>query len=846
MAKITDVHVRRLFRLLEGGATLRRAAHRAGIDRKTARRYWRMKRLPSEIERPLRTWRTREDPFVGVWAEVEAQLTQAPRLQAKTLFVWLQQKYPGRFQDEQVRTLQRRVQAWRALCGPGREVYFSQVHHPGRLCASDFTHLSGLDVTLGGQRFEHLAYHFVLTYSNWESVSLCFSESFASLSEGLQNALGELGGVPERHRSDRLSSAVNNLSDAREFTERYQGLLGHYGLVGEKINARQAHENGDVESSHGHFKEALDQALLLRGSRDFVSRESYTAFVQEVVRQRNAGRSQRLAQERQVLRPLPARRLDSYQRLSVTVSSGSLIRVQNNVYSVHSRLIGARLEVHLHAEDLEVWYGQTCVATLPRLRGRCKQHIDYRHVIDTLVRKPGALANYRYREELFPTSRFRLAYDELHERQPRQPRQPARADAAYLQILQLAAHESEVAVDEALRVLLASDEPLSLAAVEAFVRRGQQAPQVTDVVVEPTDLASFDVLLTNREVVDDQEDEHGSGGDGHAGDGHAGDGHAGDRSAVAADVVLEGAAPADDAGQLCGAGAAGAQGDAVVRAVPVGTGAGGVRGAACAPDRAAAASVAVALGEGPGAFRVGASAGGGGAAGADFVGREFCPAPRECVGVWQIGLGQDASVGRAGPGADSSGPHGVFRHVQLVGAGAALGQARVEVGQSTEAAEWLRGLDHRRPGVCAAEPGGDGGVVHAHGGALRAWQCVVDEQLTVLEVGDDFQRPDDDGGGDRSAGAPQRDLGTEHLELPFGTGQEGEGVGGSVGVGSLPRATSEVLGVGDGGSGDRRLPARGPCSAAFAVAARPLTPLRKAHGPAETPWGKVIVAKGER
>ena len=826
MAKITDVHVRRLFRLLEGGATLRRASHRAGIDRKTARRYWRMKRLPSEIERPLRTWRTREDPFVGVWAEVEAQLTLAPRLQAKTLFGWLGQKYPGRFQDEQLRTLQRRVQAWRALHGPGQEVYFSQVHHPGRLCASDFTHLSGLDVTMGGQRFEHLAYHFVLTYSNWESITLCFSESFASLSEGLQNALGELGGVPERHRSDRLSSAVNNLSDGREFTERYQGLLSHYGLVGEKINARQAHENGDVESSHGHFKGALDQALWLRGSRDFVNRESYTAFVQEVVRQRNAGRWRRLAEERQVLRPLPSRRLDSYQRVPVRVSNGSLIRVHNNVYSVHSRLIGALVEVHLHAEDLEVWYGQTCVARLPRLRGRCKQRIDYRHVIDTLVRKPGALENYRYREELFPTSRFRLAYDELHEAQP------ARADAAYLRILHLAAHESEAAVDEALRVLLASDQPLSLAAVEGFVRRGQQAPQVTDVVVEPTDLASFDVLLTNREVVDDEADEHGSAGDGSAG---------------AADGVLEGAALADDAGVLCGAGAAGAQGDAVVRAVPVGAGAGGVRSAACAPDRAATASVAVALGEGPGAFRVGASAGGGGPAGADAVGREFCGASREPAGVWQVGFGQDAPVGRAGPGTDSPGPHGVFRHVQLAGAGVALGQARVEVGQGAEAAEWLRGVDPGRPGLCAAEPGGDGSVVHALGGALRTWQCALDEQLAVLEVGDDFQGPADDRGGDRSASASQRDLGAEHLELPFGTGQEGEGVGECVGVGTGPDIAATCFAAGDHrGSGIRRLPARGPCSAAFAVAARPLTPLRKAHGPAETSWGIVIVAKGER
>ena len=309
MAKVTDVHVRRLFRLLGQGQTLSVAARRAGIDRKTARRYRNMKRLPSELGAQPREWRTRVDPFAEIWPEVAEQLELAPSLQAKTLWGWLQQKYPGRFDQGQLRTLQRRVKEWRATQGPGQEVYFSQVHHPGRLCASDFTHMNSLQVTIDGQPFGHMVYHLVLTYSNWESVTLCFSESFESLSVGLQNALAELGGVPERHRSDRLSSAVNNLSERRDFTERYHGLLKHYGLVGEKIQARQAHENGDAESSHRHFKDAVEQALLLRGSRDFASRTQYEAFLAEVRQQRNLPRTQRLAEEHAVLQPLPARRL---------------------------------------------------------------------------------------------------------------------------------------------------------------------------------------------------------------------------------------------------------------------------------------------------------------------------------------------------------------------------------------------------------------------------------------------------------------------------------------------------------------------------------------------------------
>jgi hypothetical protein len=100
---------------------------------------------------------------------VEEQLTLNPGLEAKTVFDWLQREYPGRFADGQLRTLQRHIKRWRALHGPAREVFFAQVHEPGRLCASDFTHATGLGITIGGQPFPHLIYHFVLTYSNWEA-----------------------------------------------------------------------------------------------------------------------------------------------------------------------------------------------------------------------------------------------------------------------------------------------------------------------------------------------------------------------------------------------------------------------------------------------------------------------------------------------------------------------------------------------------------------------------------------------------------------------------------------------------------------------------------------------------
>jgi ribosomal protein S21 len=307
----------------------------------------------------------------------------------------------------------------------------------------------------------------------------------------------ELGGVPQRHRTDRMSLAVNNASNEKEFTRRYTGLLDYYGLEMEKIQPEEPNENGDVEQSHRRFKEAVEQTLLLRGSRDFESREAYERFLQELVAARNAGRRKRLDEELPRLRRLPERRRESYKRLSVPVNQGSLIHADQNTYSVPSRLMGETVEVRLYVEHVEVWYAQQEAERFPRLRGRKKHRINYRHIIDWLVRKPGAFENYVYREELFPTSRFRMAYDALREAQPE------RGHKEYLAILYLAARQSETAVDEALRTLLASDRPVTRAAVEELVRRAEEVPAVTEVTVEEVDLLDFDDLLTHKEVWDE-------------------------------------------------------------------------------------------------------------------------------------------------------------------------------------------------------------------------------------------------------------------------------------------------------------------------------------------------------
>lgn len=490
---VTDQQVRRLFKLMQTEATGYIAAAKAGMDEKTARKYVKAGKLPSELQKE-HCWRTRIDPFEAQWEEIREKLAESPGLEAKTLFEDLQRRFPGAFSDGQLRTLQRRVKRWRALEGPSKEVFFPQLHRPGELAQSDYTHMGKLGITIGKQPFDHLIYHFVLTYSNWETGSICYSESFESLSEGLQAALWELGGVPQAHQTDRLTAAVHNALHQEEFTQRYQALLRHYGLTGRKTQAASPNENGDVEQSNHRLKKAVQQALLLRGSFDFDSIEQYRLFLRNLFTRLNRGRRERLLEEQRVLRNLPEKRLESCTRLEVTVGRTSTIRVNNNSYSVESRLIGETLQVQVFADHLDLYYAQKRVDRLPRLRGKCRHLINYRHVIDQLQRKPGAFENYRYREEMFPGSSFRLAYDELKDRHTRQV-----AAREYLKILAMAAKEGESAVTMALTELCGR-QPITAQAVEELVHAQQLPSPVTDVGVAAVDLASYDRLLSIEEV----------------------------------------------------------------------------------------------------------------------------------------------------------------------------------------------------------------------------------------------------------------------------------------------------------------------------------------------------------
>ena len=492
---VTDAQVRLLRKKMAEGKTVAAAAVAAGMSERSAYA-WKQGALPSETKGP-RTWRTRVDPFAAVWESDVVPLLAADCegvLEATTVVGELRRRHGDTFGPGQLRTLQRRMHEWRALHGPGKEVMFEQQHPPGREGAFDFTDASELKVTICGQLFAHLLFQFILTFSKWRWVGLAFSETFEALVHGLQDALAAIGGAPPVWRSDNLSAATHQLpGSGRELNRRFAAVLEHYGASSTRIEPRKSHQNGVVEKAHDVLKSALRQALIVRGSRDFSSVDAYTEFVGGIRDQLNHGRATALlAEERQHLRPLPSTRLPEYSVYTAVVRAWSTIHFSNRTYSVPSRLIGSEVEIRQHPDVVEIWYRDKLTETMPRLRGEQHQRIDYRHVIWSLVRKPGAFARYRYREELFPSLVFRRAYDAL-----RQAR-GERADVEYVRILHLAASTMQARVEEVLEQLLAGGERPDFVAVKALA--APEPSTLHEVHIPSPDLAVYDRLLAGGEA----------------------------------------------------------------------------------------------------------------------------------------------------------------------------------------------------------------------------------------------------------------------------------------------------------------------------------------------------------
>jgi hypothetical protein len=486
---ITEQQYQRLMNEYQSSGVVDHAAMKAGMDRKTARRYLRTGLRPAEL-RKAHTWRTRKDPLAAIWPETERWLGESPEVEAKALFEHLLAAHPGKLDGRALRTFQRRTTEWLHRHGPPKEVFFAQVHAPGECIQTDWTNANELDVTIAGEAYPHLLCHSVLPYSNWEWAIPCRSESALSLKSGLQAALWELRGVPRFSQTDQSSTATHQLKrgeSGRGFNVEYLALCRHLGLAPCTINPSCPHENGDIESANGHLKRRLATHLTLRGSCEFADEAAFARFVAEVCTGANALRSVKVAEERARLQPLPATRYPEADESQVRVSSFSTVRIKQCAYSVPAKLIGAMVQAHITEAEIVVHHEGVEVVRYPRTIGH-RARIDYRHIIASLTRKPGAFAGYIYREELFPRPAFRQAYDQLVRADERH------ADRHYLTLLALAAERGEDEVAAAVGVVLrAAGVPWPHDIAAALGQRETVGPLLAAFTPE---LQSYDALIT--------------------------------------------------------------------------------------------------------------------------------------------------------------------------------------------------------------------------------------------------------------------------------------------------------------------------------------------------------------
>jgi transposase InsO family protein len=472
------------------------AAARAAISVASAYRIESDPRLPSQ-KKPPRA-RRRPDPLERIFeADVVPMLVAAPTVRPVAIFEELQRRHPDLHPNVR-RTLERRIRSWRAMHGAEREIIFRQVHEPGQMGLSDFTEMGELAVGVAGVPLDHRLYHFRLACSGFEHAHVILGgESYVALAEGLQNALWALGGAPREHRSDSLSAAFRNLNRAarEDLTARYDALCVHYGMAPSRNNRGVAHENGSIESPHGHLKSAVRDALLLRGSSEFAELGAYRRFIDEIMSRKNARNAKLIAAERATLQPLPAHRTCDYEETFAFVTTSGGFTLRKVFYTVPSRLIGHRLRVRLYDDRLDLMIGATLLMTLERGRhgpnGKHGHVVDYRHVIHTLRRKPMALVNLVYRDQLFPREAYRLTFERLRERLS------DRAACKIIVELLSLAHDRvcEVELAALLSEHLSADQLPDLAALRTrFAPDPARLPQVC---VELVPLSVYETLTQN-------------------------------------------------------------------------------------------------------------------------------------------------------------------------------------------------------------------------------------------------------------------------------------------------------------------------------------------------------------
>ncbi len=462
------------------------AAIKSGMSVKTARKYLKSNKLPSEMKK-ARHWKTRTNVFEEVWKEIEEMLKKSPQLEAKTIMDYLICQDNEKYDNGHLRTLQRLIKLWRANFGSDKEIIFQQVLVAGKQSQSDYTAMDLIGIRIEGKQFNHLLFHYMLPYSKWEHVSICYSESFESLSYGYEEAVWILGGVLPEHRTDNLTAATYHKDGKRYFTKDWQDFMKHYDVTPTRNNPGKGHENGSVEKSHDLFKKAVEQQLCLRGSKDFKSIDEYQEFLHKLEDSRNSKRKVKFAEEVKVLNQLPKAKYYAPQIVDLIVSKFSTVRILKATYSVPSRLIGYRIRAYVYYKEIKLYYGNKLVEILPRISKGKGGAINYRHVIRSLLRKPGAFTNYYYKDSMFPSIIFRKTYDIL------QKQYPKNNSKYYLEILNLAAIGSENEVATALDILLQEKIVPDIKQVKDLI--DQRSSRIPVVQVYTPILNNYDLLL---------------------------------------------------------------------------------------------------------------------------------------------------------------------------------------------------------------------------------------------------------------------------------------------------------------------------------------------------------------
>jgi hypothetical protein len=483
---ISELQYRMMIMVMKNTNDINLTARALAVHRNTVSKYINSGQTPQEQVSTRSSQITKEVIKLEHWEEIKEKLEKSPELEATAAMEYLLDKYPKEYTGKETRSLQRKFKQWKAEEGDDKEVMFSQIYRPGERSQSDFVHMNYLKITIAGEVYNHILYHFMLPYSGWEDITICEEgESFENLCKGYEKALWRLMGVTKQHRTDNLTAAVTTTKDGKYFTENWQSLNQHYGIEATTNNAGKSNENGKVERSNGLFKRSLENHLSLRGSKEFKNTEEYRKFIDSILIKRNKRRAIEIEEEKKMLGKLPEAKWYVAAKIPVKVYLDSTIRIDGATYSVPSRTIGSTLFAYIYPDKIELRYSKKIIETMPRCK-KGEVMINYLHVVDSLRRKPGAFADYKYKDSMYPTTIFRQSYDMLIKHCTEKE-----ANKNYVEILYLAKIYTVFEVADALKLLAHQGVVPLLHAINKLLTNKILLPDID--VIEPI-LSEYDAI----------------------------------------------------------------------------------------------------------------------------------------------------------------------------------------------------------------------------------------------------------------------------------------------------------------------------------------------------------------